>query len=201
MGMAPYIMKILPPLLVVLMLVTPARLWAGGVSVRVLETRAWLTQVLAAEAPALQADVRDVVARTLAEECTTRGVDPALALAVMKVESRFQTQVRSRRGASGLMQVMPRVANDLTGTPLTSAQLLDPETNVRLGVVLLGQLIREHGDLYEGVAAYNMGSRKVRGHLRDKRRMHARDFAYTRKVLHEAARLKNGYARVLVASN
>lgn len=99
-------------------------------------------------------------------EARERGVDPALAAALIRQESLFDPSARSPVGALGLMQVMPRTGADLARTlsisPFRTDMLLQPEINVHLGMAYLAQQIRSHGDRLDAVlAAYNAGPGRV----------------------------------------
>lgn len=85
-------------------------------------------------------------------------VDPALVKAVIMVESRYNPHAISKRGAKGLMQLMPRTARSLG-----VEDSFNPEHNVNGGVKYLKQLLDEFDDnLKFALAAYNAGSSKVR---------------------------------------
>jgi soluble lytic murein transglycosylase-like protein len=104
----------------------------------------------------------DELAGTLVREARQRGVDLALVMAVMHVESRFHNFALSPAGALGLMQILPSTGEELAekaGIPwLGSRTLLDPSTNVRLGIAYLRELSdRYDGDLWAALAAYNWG--------------------------------------------
>jgi soluble lytic murein transglycosylase-like protein len=79
-------------------------------------------------------------------------VDPLLVHAVITVESRFHARARSRKGAMGLMQLMPQ-----TAAGLGVENPWDPVQNIEGGVAYLGSLIREFGDEVLALAAYNAG--------------------------------------------
>lgn len=83
-------------------------------------------------------------------------VDPALVRAVIAVESAFDPQAVSRRGAQGLMQLHPRTARRLG-----VADPLDPEQNVRGGTRYLRELLLRFDDLELALAAYNAGEGAV----------------------------------------
>ena len=92
------------------------------------------------------------------EKAAKYDVDPALVAAVIETESRFHPQARSRVGARGLMQLMPK-----TGRWLGARNLSDPGQNIDAGVKYLKYLQgRFHGDLSKAIAAYNAGEGNVR---------------------------------------
>ena len=92
------------------------------------------------------------------EKAAKYDVDPALVAAVIETESRFHPQARSRVGARGLMQLMPK-----TGRWLGARNLNDPNQNIDAGVKYLKYLqARFNGDLNKAIAAYNAGEGNVR---------------------------------------
>jgi soluble lytic murein transglycosylase-like protein len=84
-------------------------------------------------------------------------VDPEVAFGLVRAESSFKNTSTSRVGAVGLMQLMPKTAAWLApGT--TTGDLRDPETNLRLGMKYLRQLIDKYdGDEDLALTAYNRG--------------------------------------------
>jgi len=101
-------------------------------------------------------DVRDLA--TLAAR--RHGIDPALVLAVVGVESGFRPEAVSPKGAQGLMQLMPGTSRELG-----VADPLDPEQNLDGGVRHLGALLTLYdGDLTRALAAYNAGQGAVSRH-------------------------------------
>ncbi len=92
-------------------------------------------------------------------------VDRALVYAIMRQESQFQTRARSRVGARGLMQLMPRTAS-LVARDRTLRwrrgrnKLFNPALNISLGQKYIGFLLGQdgiNGNLIFTFAGYNAG--------------------------------------------
>ena len=90
--------------------------------------------------------------------CATKyGVNPSLIKAVIHAESGYNPNAVSRKGASGLMQLMPGTARSLK-----VSNSFDPKDNVEGGVKYLRFLLDTfRGDVSLAVAAYNAGLNKV----------------------------------------
>jgi hypothetical protein len=87
-------------------------------------------------------------------------VDPALVRAMIEVESAWNPRARSRKGALGLMQLLPE-----TGKRFGVQHLFDPEQSIIGGVRYLHFLLdRYSGDLGLVLAAYNAGEKVVDSH-------------------------------------
>ena len=90
------------------------------------------------------------------------GVDPYLVAAIIREESQYDRQAVSRVGAIGLMQVMPGTANNVAqrlGLPAVGRDdLFDQETNIRIGVHYVEQLLEQFsGNVTLTIASYNAG--------------------------------------------
>jgi soluble lytic murein transglycosylase-like protein len=94
----------------------------------------------------------------LVDQVATRvGIDRALLMAVIDVESGGNPLAVSPKGAKGLMQLMPQ-----TGLMQGADDLFDPYQNVVAGTRLLDTLLATFGDLSIALAAYNAGEGAVR---------------------------------------
>ena len=102
----------------------------------------------------------------LDSRATDVGLDPLLVAALIRQESSWESRARSRVGAVGLMQVMPRtgrlIARALRVRGWHPNQLFEPATNLRFGTWYLAQSLRQYdGDLTRALAAYNAGGARI----------------------------------------
>jgi len=92
------------------------------------------------------------------------GVDPRLADAVAKAESRYNPKAISRASAYGLMQLTVPTAEHLLGRSVKAHELFDPRLNADLGCRYLARLAKSYdGDLRLVLMAYNAGPGRVSG--------------------------------------
>lgn len=106
-----------------------------------------------ATAPATKVDLDQVVR----EASARHQLDPDFVSSVIKAESNFQTRAVSRKGAQGLMQLMPQ-----TATKLGVKDAFDPQANVEAGTAHLSALLDQyHNDPIKALAAYNAGAHRV----------------------------------------
>ena len=84
------------------------------------------------------------------------GVDPLLVRALIQVESNYKPGARSRKGAMGLMQLMPATAREYR-----VRNAYDPAANIAAGVKKLRGLIDTFKDTALALAAYNAGEAAV----------------------------------------
>lgn len=103
--------------------------------------------------------------------CREHGIDPHLAQSLIREESFFRREVRSPANAVGLMQLLPATARQVgaqAGLRIKAGDLLDPGTNIRLGLSYLQAMLRRYdGRVYLALAAYNAGPHRVDRWLKD----------------------------------
>jgi peptidoglycan lytic transglycosylase len=98
-------------------------------------------------------------------------LQPALLAAVIYQESKFDSEAKSSSGAIGLMQLQPATAEGIAlrtgGSKFTTADLYDPEINIRYGSWYLRHLLDRYHDVRTALAAYHAGQGNVDEWLRD----------------------------------
>ncbi len=130
------------------------------------------------------------------DESQRYNCDPKLVLALIMVESAFYTKAISPKGARGLMQLRPYVAEALAQEVgiewVDDTMIYDPEVNIRLGLYYLSRLILQFKDLKVAITAYNFGPTYIRERLREGKPLPVQ---YANKVLHNYRKLsQRGYA-------
>lgn len=111
------------------------------------------------ERPSVRIKREEILYGTIIEKAADRHqVDPALVKAIIMAESGYNPKAISKRGAKGLMQLMPKTAE-----ALGVEDSFNPEDNIDAGVEYFRKLLnRFDGSIELALAAYNAGSRKVR---------------------------------------
>jgi soluble lytic murein transglycosylase-like protein len=109
------------------------------------------------EMSALERANREKIEDMIREVSGRYRVDPALVRAVIETESNWNSSAVSRKGAQGLMQLVPGTAHQLGVN-----NAFDPKQNLDGGVRYLHSLLeRYNGDLDRALAAYNAGPHAV----------------------------------------
>ena len=140
--------------------------------------------VLQREAKGLTEVSMMALAEAIHEEATRYDYDPKFLLALISIESSFRTSSVSPRGAMGLMQLMPYVAQAIA--PQLNIEwhgdgiLFDPLINIKLGSYYLNQLIRDFKHPELALLAYNYGPTYVKSRVERKERI---PLGYCRKVI------------------
>ncbi|MBI5883247.1 MAG: lytic transglycosylase domain-containing protein [Elusimicrobia bacterium] len=140
---------------------------------------------------AARPDLTDRYDDLILKHSKLQGLDPRLVKSIIAAESEFSPKAVSPKGAAGLMQLMPRTAEEI-GVPRRG--LSDPEANIRAGTAYLALLFRAawiqyklKGVAYSNappwlrqrvIASYNAGPRSLTN-----RRWHRQTRGYVRKVL------------------
>jgi soluble lytic murein transglycosylase len=104
--------------------------------------------------------------QAIADQARDHGIDSAWIYAILRQESAFMSDAKSSAGARGLMQLMPKtaeeVAKELKQSPVKLDDLYRPEVNIKLGAGYLNKVYRQ---LQESpvlaTAAYNAGPHRV----------------------------------------
>lgn len=113
----------------------------------------------AAESPDSNVEVTEIVEieAHIREVAVRYEIQPILVAAIVEAESEFNPRAVSRRGARGLMQLMPKTASSLQ-----VRDTFDPYENIEGGVRHLRSLMdRYRGNLPLVLAAYNAGEQAV----------------------------------------
>jgi soluble lytic murein transglycosylase len=156
---------------------------------------ALIDAVLAKRAPDLGLTLRRQLGQAIAEEARETGYDPLLILALIDVESDFEEEAISMKGARGLMQIKPSTLHFLAekqGLRLSREEVAaDPALCVRLGIRYLRNLQeRFGGDLEFALMAYNAGPTRIRKAIKEKELEAFR--RYPRMVRRDFRRFREG---------
>jgi soluble lytic murein transglycosylase-like protein len=106
-------------------------------------------------------------------------IDPLLVLAVMSIESSFDADAQSSKGAQGLMQVLTRVHKEKFAPFGGPQSAFDPVANIRVGTQILKHYLSLGGGSFEAALKYYVGAALMND-----------DQGYGFKVLNERLRLQ-----------
>ncbi len=109
-------------------------------------------------------------------------LDEAMVYGIVRQESRFMPEARSRVGATGLMQLMPAtarwVARQIALAPFKQEMLVRPEVNLQMGTYYFKRVLNDLGHPMLATAAYNAGPGRAR-RWRDERALEGAIYAET----------------------
>ena len=129
------------------------------------------------------------------EASSKNHLDPDFVSSVIRAESNFKTHAISKKGAQGLMQLMPATASQLG-----VADPFDPRANVEAGTAHLSALLdRYNNDPIKALAAYNAGAHRVKQYngvppYRETR-------AYINKIVRDFNAKKRAQTKAITATN
>jgi soluble lytic murein transglycosylase-like protein len=143
-----------------------------------------ILEVLEKQPTGLANVTKEELAEVIYEEATRHNHDPKFILALIATESEFYNWSVSEKGAKGLMQIMPYVAESLArdlGIEWSGDRtLFNPYLNIRIGIHYLSQLMLDFKDVGTALTAYNYGPTYVKSLIERKERI---PHNYSRKVL------------------
>lgn len=83
-------------------------------------------------------------------------IDPHLVRAIINTESNWRHNIKSKKGAIGIMQIKPITAKELNINPH------DLEDNIRGGIMYISKLLNRFEHMDHALAAYNAGPKAVK---------------------------------------
>ncbi|PYS94654.1 MAG: hypothetical protein DMF50_12105 [Acidobacteria bacterium] len=107
----------------------------------------------------------DDIAGSVARASSKYNLPPEMILAVIRIESAFDINAQSDKGAVGLMQLLPstaqEIAQELRMEWRGDAILRDPSANIEMGAYYLTKMIGQFNNLSVALAAYNHGPGRI----------------------------------------
>jgi soluble lytic murein transglycosylase len=158
---------------------------------------AWVDRLdaqLAVRVPGLLAAERSRLAETIVAEAAEARIDPLLVLALIEVESSFDLDALSGRGARGLMQLRPTtMRREAERSGIEFGDPHEPVAIVQAGVRYLRRLLDAFGREELALMAYNAGPNRILAYLRAGD-IPQRFQAYPRRVNAELRRLRRTFS-------
>lgn len=141
-----------------------------------------------------------LIARHIVEISAQENIDPLYVAAVISIESRFSSSAQSYAGAVGLMQLMPGTAKEVArkrrSNAHTPGHLVDPRTNIKLGIDYLKFLERRYrSDRYLALAAYNWGPANVDQANQRRKRIPGSVRDYSRTIMGRLQNWRNHFTK------
>jgi soluble lytic murein transglycosylase-like protein len=166
--------------------------------------RTWLVAELAERIPALGETGVEVLAGVILDESAAARLDPVLVLAIIEVESGWEPDAVSNRGARGLMQLRPAtLQSEARDGGFSAADGDGPATNVRAGIRYFARMVRQFGDADLALVAYNAGPTRLASYVQAVGEVPDHLLGYVRRVRREERLLRRAIgpaAQALVAS-
>jgi hypothetical protein len=162
-----------------------------------------LERMLRERMPGVPEGDRKRLAGAIYEEAKAASLDPFFVLAIIAVESGFDHDAESERGARGLMQLAPAtLRHEARRWKLDPTDLDDPVVNVRAGVRYLRRLVQAFGSTDVALMAYNAGPNRILKYLQDEGDIPDRFLVYPKRVKGELRKMKRRHPEPsLVAPN
>jgi soluble lytic murein transglycosylase-like protein len=149
---------------------------------------------VAGPAPAKTAQNIDLE-QVVREASSKNRLDPDFVSSVIRAESNFKTHAISKKGAQGLMQLMPA-----TAAQLGVADAFDPKANVEAGTAHLSALLDLYNnDPIRALAAYNAGAHRVKQYNGVPPYRETRD--YINKIVRDFNAKKRAQMKAAAAAN
>ena len=149
-----------------------------------LATEIKLREFLAAQRIRLPRNTVEDIAGSISDASNQYGVPPEMILAVIRIESAFDTNAVSHKGAIGLMQLLPTTAQEVAQElrmEWPGVEILrDPSANIQMGTYYLTKLLSRFNDISMALAAYNHGPNRIAGLAEARATL---PMGYTRKVM------------------
>ena len=134
-----------------------------------------ILEVLEKQPTGLANVTKEELAEVIYEEATRYHYDPKFVLALIFTESEFYNWAVSEKGAKGLLQIMPYVAESLArelGIEWSGDRtLFNPYLNIRIGIYYLSRLMLDFKDVGAALTAYNYGPTYIRSLIDRKERI------------------------------
>jgi soluble lytic murein transglycosylase-like protein len=102
-------------------------------------------------------DSEDIATAVMAAREEFR-IDPALILAVIEIESRYEKKAKSKKGCKGLIQMSKWVGKSIAGRlNIENYNIFDIRTNIRMGGYFIRELLDSYKDVRKALTVYNKG--------------------------------------------
>jgi len=151
------------------------------------ETIQEILSVLERHRTGLVSVTKEELAEVIYEEAIRHNHDPKFIMALIFAESEFWNWAVSEKGAKGLMQIMPYVAESIAkelGIEWSGDRtLFNPHLNIKMGVYYLNQLTLDFNDLRVALAAYVYGPTYIKSLIERKQRIPIFYHYYYRRII------------------